>query len=123
MALGEFRDDLYYRLNVLNIYSAAAARAAQRHSAAGAVASSASSPPLHDRSFRGITADAMALLIEAPWPGNVRQLRNLIESMVVLAPGREIQASDIPADILEGAGRLLPVRIASQSGGSGRPGD
>ena len=113
VALGEFRDDLYYRLNVLNIYL----------------------PPLrerredipllvrrfirelareHDRTFRGITPEAMQRLVTAPWPGNVRQLRNLIESMVVLAPGAEIRASDIPADILDGAG-------ACCRSGSGRP--
>ncbi|MEO6055944.1 MAG: sigma-54 dependent transcriptional regulator, partial [Gemmatimonadales bacterium] len=112
VALGEFRDDLYYRLNVLNIYL----------------------PPLrerredvpllvrrfirelaraHDRTFRGITPEAMQRLVAASWPGNVRQLRNLIESMVVLAPGAEIRASDIPADILEGAGSLLPVRLGA----------
>ncbi len=112
VARGEFRDDLYYRLNVLNIYL----------------------PPLrerradipllvrrfirefarqHDRTFRGITPEAMQRLVGAPWPGNVRQLRNLIESMVVLAPGTEIRASDIPADVFEGPGTLLPVRIAA----------
>ena len=53
--------------------------------------------------------------MNAPWPGNVRQLRNLIESMVVLAPGAEIRAADIPADILEGPGTLLPV-LARGSG-------
>jgi DNA-binding NtrC family response regulator len=108
VSLGEFRDDLYYRLNVLNIYL----------------------PPLrerredipllvrrfirefsvqHERPFRGITAEAMQRLVSAPWPGNVRQLRNLIESMVVLAPGTEIRASDIPPDIFEGAPAVLPV--------------
>jgi DNA-binding NtrC family response regulator len=51
--------------------------------------------------------------VSAPWPGNVRQLRNLIESMVVLAPGAEIRASDIPRDVLEGAGTLLPMRVAT----------
>jgi DNA-binding NtrC family response regulator len=122
VALGEFRDDLYYRLNVLNIYL----------------------PPLrerrgdipilvrrfirefartHDRQFRGITADAMERLVNAPWPGNVRQLRNLIESMVVLAPGTEIRATDIPHDVLDGAGTLLPMRLASAGqGGSGAAG-
>ncbi|MGE0354950.1 MAG: sigma 54-interacting transcriptional regulator [Gemmatimonadales bacterium] len=116
VALGRFRDDLFYRLNVLNIYL----------------------PPLrerredipllvrrfirefgkaHDRTFRGITPEAMRLLVEAPWPGNVRQLRNLIESMVVLAPGNEIRAADIPPDILEGVGRFLPMRIAQPGGG------
>jgi DNA-binding NtrC family response regulator len=44
----------------------------------------------------------------------VRQLRNLIESMVVLAPGAEIRAADIPADILEGPGSLLPVRVMNR---------
>jgi DNA-binding NtrC family response regulator len=66
----------------------------------------------HDRQFRGITPDAMQRLVSAPWPGNVRQLRNLIESMVVLAPGTEIRATDIPADVMDGAGTLLPMRIA-----------
>ena len=121
VTLGEFRDDLYYRLNVLNIYL----------------------PPLrerrgdipllvrrfirefaktHERPFRGITPEAMQRLVNAPWPGNVRQLRNLIESMVVLAPGAEIRASDIPADVLEGAPSLhsgqalLPMRLQQQPG-------
>src|SRR3954464_4269339 len=121
VALGEFRDDLYYRLNVLNIYL----------------------PPLrerrgdipilvrrfirefaktHDRQFRGIAPEAMQRLVTAPWPGNVRQLRNLIESMVVLAPGTEIRAADIPADVLEGPGTLLPMRLMHQAGQQGSAG-
>jgi DNA-binding NtrC family response regulator len=119
VALGEFRDDLYYRLNVLNIYL----------------------PPLrerrgdipllvrrfirefaktHDRQFRGMEPEALQRLVNAPRPGNVRQLRNLIESLVVLAPGTEIRAADIPADVLEGAGTLLPMRLmqAAQLGGA-----
>jgi DNA-binding NtrC family response regulator len=122
VSLGEFRDDLYYRLNVLNIYL----------------------PPLrerrgdipllvrrfirefaraHERQFRGIAPEAMQRLVNAPWPGNVRQLRNLIESMVVLAPGAEIRASDIPLDVLEGPGSLLPMRLApAGQGGSGAAG-
>jgi DNA-binding NtrC family response regulator len=108
---GAFRSDLYYRLNVLHVYL----------------------PPLrerredvpllvrrfvrefsreHDRPFRGISAEAMQLLVEYPWPGNVRELRNLLESMVVLAPDREIGADDIPRQIREGGiARFLPVRI------------
>jgi DNA-binding NtrC family response regulator len=62
-------------------------------------------------SFRGITPAAMERMVEAPWPGNVRQLRNLIESMVVLAPGNEIRASDIPADVFDGP-VLLPARVS-----------
>jgi len=121
---GRFRADLFYRLNVLRIYL----------------------PPLrerpddipmlvrlfvqefarqHDRPFRGISSDAMQLLVSYPWPGNVRELRNLIESMVVLAPGHEIQPGDLPRHIRDGgAARLLPVHIGpivrGQEGAAGR---
>jgi DNA-binding NtrC family response regulator len=108
---GSFRPDLYYRLNVLNIYL----------------------PPLrdrpedipllvrtfvrefseaHGREFRGISAEAMQILAGYPWPGNVRELRNLVESMVVLSPGREIGPDDIPRELRDGgAPRLLPVHV------------
>ena len=116
VGLGRFRDDLYYRLNVLSLYlpplrerrediPLLVRRFIREFSAA------------HDRKFAGIAADAMALLVAAPWPGNVRQLRNLIESMVVLAPGGEIRPSDIPPDILEGASRMLPMRIEGMGNG------
>jgi DNA-binding NtrC family response regulator len=112
VALGEFRDDLYYRLNVLNIYLAPLRE--RREDIPLLVRRFIREfAKTHDRTFRGITPEAMQRLVSAPWPGNVRQLRNLIESMVVLAPGAEIRASDIPADILEGPGSLLPVRVAS----------
>ncbi|HET9605252.1 MAG TPA: sigma-54 dependent transcriptional regulator [Gemmatimonadales bacterium] len=110
VSVGEFRDDLYYRLNVLNIYLPPLrerrgdipllVRRFTREFAR-----------IHDRTFRGIAPEAMERLVNAPWPGNVRQLRNLIESMVVLAPGTEIRASDIPSDIADGPA-LLPVRVA-----------
>src|SRR5213596_1377781 len=123
VALGRFRDDLFYRLNVLYIYL----------------------PPLrerktdipllvrrftpefarqHDRPFRGITPEALQILVDAEWPGNIRQLRNLIESMVVLAPEGEIRASDIPKDIRE-HGSMLPMRLLGPGrdvGGSGGAG-
>jgi DNA-binding NtrC family response regulator len=108
---GTFRSDLFYRLDVLHIYL----------------------PPLrerredipllvrrfvrelserHDRTFLGISREALDLLVDYPWPGNVRELRNLIESMVVLAPGREITPDDIPRQIRDGSGaRFLPVHV------------
>jgi DNA-binding NtrC family response regulator len=118
VSLGEFREDLFYRLDVLNVYlpplrerrgdiALLVRRFIREFSKA------------HDRHFRGITPEAMDLLVSAPWPGNVRQLRNLIESMVVLAPGTEIRASDIPQDVLDGAGRLLPVRVGGQGAQGG----
>jgi DNA-binding NtrC family response regulator len=79
----------------------------------------------HDRVFRGISADAMQLMVSYPWPGSVRELRNLIESMVVLAPDHEIQPGDLPRHIRDGgAARLLPVHIGpivrGQEGAAGR---
>jgi DNA-binding NtrC family response regulator len=53
----------------------------------------------------------MQILSDAPWPGNVRQLRNLIESMVVLAPEGEIRAGDIPREIRDPVTRNLPVLV------------
>jgi DNA-binding NtrC family response regulator len=119
---GRFRSDLYYRLNVLSIYlpplrerradiPLLVRRFVRQFSAQ------------HDRPFHGISADAMQIMTDYAWPGNVRQLKNLIESMVVLAPGREITASDIPAEVRE-TSSLLPVRIPAnvvrggESGGS-----
>ena len=113
VSLGEFRDDLYYRLNVLNIYLPPLRE--RRSDIAiliqGFVRELSEE---HGRSFSGIAPDAMEILVNAHWPGNVRELRNLIDSMVVLAPGEKISASDIPADIREGGTRLLPVRLPQQ---------
>ncbi|MES2305591.1 MAG: sigma-54 dependent transcriptional regulator [Gemmatimonadota bacterium] len=110
VALREFRDDLYYRLNVLSIYLPPLRERREdiplllkRFVREFAV--------LHDRTFPGITQEAMQRLVAAQWPGNVRQLRNLIESMVVLALGSEVRAADIPADVTEGSGSLLPMRL------------
>jgi len=109
VAMGDFRDDLYYRLNVLTIYLPPLR---ERRSDIPLLVRRfiAEFATRHDRKFHGITPDALEILVNADWPGNVRQLANLIESMVVLAPEGEIRASDIPRDIREG-GRGLPVRV------------
>ncbi|MEO8449172.1 MAG: sigma-54 dependent transcriptional regulator [Gemmatimonadota bacterium] len=114
VARGAFREDLYYRLSVLNI-DLAPLRDRREDIPILVRRFIRELATQHDRPFRGITAEAMRTLVEAPWPGNVRQLRNLIESMVVLAPGSEIRAADIPRDVLEGAHTLLPV-VATRAG-------
>ena len=120
---GHFRSDLFYRLNVLRIYlpplrerpedvPLLVRRFVQDYSEE------------HDRPFRGISAEAMQLLMQYSWPGNVRELRNLIESMVVLAPDHEIQPGDLPRHVRDGGGRLLPVHVGpilrGQEGATGR---
>jgi len=105
------RSDLYYRLNVLSIYLPPLR---ERRSDIPLLVRRFihEFSRLHDRPFRGIEPAALQILVDAPWPGNVRQLRNLIESMVVLAPTSEIRPVDIPREIREqGRERLLPVRV------------
>ena len=106
---GDFRKDLYYRLNVLTI-----ALPPLRHRRDDIPllvdAFIREAGERHDRGpFRGISGDAMDILVRHRWPGNVRELRNLIESMVVLAPGRQIRAEDIPDDVRSGEGTLALV--------------
>jgi DNA-binding NtrC family response regulator len=109
VALGQFRDDLFYRLNVLYIYLPPL-RARKTDIPLLVRRFIAEFAAAHERSFRGITPEALQILVDADWPGNIRQLRNLVESMVVLAPEGEIRASDIPRDIRE-RGRGLPMRL------------
>ena len=121
---GSFRADLYYRLNVLRIYLPPLRERRQDIPILVRRFVSALARQ-HDRTFHGISADAMQLLVDYPWPGNVRELRNLVESMVVLSPGHELRPEDLPRQIREGAGaRLLPVHVGpvvrGQEGSAGR---
>src|SRR6266516_3606985 len=123
VALGRFRDDLFYRLNVLYIYLPPL-RDRQTDIPLLVRRFIAEFAKQHDRTFRGITPEALQILVDGEWPGNIRQLRNLIESMVVLAPEGEIRASDIPKDIRE-HGSMLPMRLLGPGrdvGGTGGAG-
>ncbi len=53
----------------------------------------------YNKQIDGIDSKAQHLLMAYTWPGNVRQLRNVVENMVVLATGTTLTASDVPADI------------------------
>ncbi len=106
--MGQFRRDLFYRLNVLEVElpSLRTRRAdipilTQRFIRELSL--------LHDREFKGLAPEAMSILMRYDWPGNIRELRNLIESMVVLAPGSVIRAEDIPDEIRTGSGGALLV--------------
>jgi DNA-binding NtrC family response regulator len=100
VANGEFREDLFYRINVVSVEM----------------------PPLrqrpldiqplaqhflhrfneeHGRNVEAFTDAALAALIQAPWPGNVRQLENAIERAVVLSHGNAIDRTDLPNTMVQ----------------------
>ena len=111
VAAGDFRKDLFYRLNVLHI-SLPPLRDRREDIPLLVAAFVADAGKRHDRGpFRGISGEAMSILVRHRWPGNVRELRNLVESMVVLAPGRQIRPEDIPADLRAGDRSTSLVRV------------
>ena len=86
MAAGRFREDLYYRLNVFPL---ALPPLAERREDIVLLATHfvASVAQRYGKPVTGFAPGALELLAAAPWPGNVRQLQNLVEKCVVLCPG------------------------------------
>lgn len=94
IAAGKFREDLFYRLNVVPVGLPALAERREDIIALAEhfVARYASERHVATPSF---SEDAMAALQAHDWPGNVRQLRNVIERTIILAPGDRIARIDI----------------------------
>ncbi|MEJ2502548.1 MAG: sigma-54 dependent transcriptional regulator, partial [Gemmatimonadota bacterium] len=96
--LGQFRRDLYYRLNVLHI-DLPPLRQRREDIPLLVEEFIRTTSREHDLARVDITPEAMAILIEYDWPGNIRELRNLVESIGVMMPGRTITPADIPPTI------------------------
>ena len=106
---GRFREDLFFRLRVIELLvpplrerpedilplaRQALARAAAREKL-----------PLKE-----LSPEATRRVLAHPWPGNVRELLNAMERALVLAPGKRIEASDLPPDVKQAA----PPRASSE---------
>ena len=101
VAAGTFREDLYYRLNVIDIRTPALKE--HREDIAALVARFLKEfSAANGGTVTGIADDALALLSRYDWPGNVRQLRNVVEKMVVLAGGATLTTDDLPEEIAAG---------------------
>jgi transcriptional regulator with GAF, ATPase, and Fis domain len=97
---GEFRQDLYYRLNVVSV-TVPPLREHREDIPLLALYFAANYAEKNQRPFKGISAEARALLTGYSWPGNVRELENAIEHAIVLGLTREILPEDLPVGILE----------------------
>ena len=111
---GQFREDLFYRINVIHLVvpplrerredipllidtscgaSPAPARTATRTATGTATASHRHSP------VRAISPEALTALSEYSWPGNVRQVENVVERLVVTGRREVVQVDDLPPEI------------------------
>lgn len=95
---GKFREDLFYRLNVVRV-RIPSLRERREDIPLLVSAFLKQSSKENEKPLREISPDAMAKLLEYPWPGNVRQLRAAIDHGVVLAAGDKITLRDIPSEI------------------------
>lgn len=107
MARGEFREDLYYRLNVVSLKIPALA---ERTEDIPLLANHLlrQSAQRHKPFVRAFSTDAMKRLMTASWPGNVRQLVNVIEQCVALTSSPVISDA-LVEQALEGENTALPT--------------
>lgn len=115
---GKFREDLYYRLNV---YPLTVPPLRDRREDIGCLAHHflRRFAALENSRLRGIAENVLILLQQYNWPGNIRQLENLIFRAVVLADGDRLERSDIqplmPQAFLQEAGLQNPKESALHS--------
>jgi two-component system, NtrC family, response regulator GlrR len=114
IASGEFREDLYYRLNVVKLYIPALA---ERREDIPLLANHflARLAERYRRQRLAFSPEAMQLLVSAPWPGNVRQLLNVIEQAVALAPTEVIPESLVRQALDAGDTALTPLDEARKA--------
>jgi len=98
---GSFRQDLFYRLNVVRIeVPALRARAGDIPLLVDVFLDDLAAE--HGRARPALDDDLMGRLAAMPWPGNIRELRNCLETMLLTGGADRIQVGDLPADAQEG---------------------
>jgi two-component system response regulator AtoC len=102
---GKFREDLFYRLNVVALW-VPPLRARRTDIETLALHFCTSVAAANGRRAPAFDADALSLLAAETWPGNVRQLQNVVERLVVLGSGPRIGAADVSRELRQKPGAL-----------------
>lgn len=114
IARGEFREDLYYRLNVVRLSMPPLTE--RREDVPLLVAHLlARLAERYGRPAHAFSPEALEVLIAAPWPGNVRQLANVIEQAVALAATEVIPATLVQRALDDAVGALAPLDEARRA--------
>lgn len=111
VAKGEFREDLFYRLNAMHIRVPGLR---ERRSDIPILARKFAAVFCRDNhiEFEGFTESAMNLMQQYHWPGNIRELRNLVEKVIVLERGQQIDEYSLRKHLkLYDSEKNLPARI------------
>jgi two-component system response regulator GlrR len=114
VASGEFREDLYYRLNVVSFAIPTLAERPEdilplaRHFLTTTAAR-------YGKDVRALAPDALELLVGAPWPGNVRQLANVVEQAVALATSPIVPAALVASALKAEPAGLTPLDEAKRA--------
>ena len=112
----DFRQDLYYRLNLFRI-QIPPLRDRREDIPLFVDAFISELSTKHNKIVTGIKPEALNYLENADWPGNIRQLKNAIESAIIVATSEELELKDFPADLELGYSKF-PVQIIDQPGTS-----
>lgn len=98
VAAGTFREDLYYRLNVLECTLVPLRH--RKEDLLVLIERITAELSQNRQTARSFTPAVTEVLLKYSWPGNIRELRNAIERMLMLSKGREVQLADLPETVL-----------------------
>ena len=104
IARGSFREDLFYRLNVIP-FSVPPLRERPEDIPILARFFLSEFSSAYGRRTKELSSAALDVLMRYPWPGNVRELRNLIERLVIICPQQRIEPQHLPPEVFRGAAR------------------
>jgi len=114
VADGSFRDDLFYRLNVVTIRLPALRQ--RREDIPGFVTSFLRPVTQSGRSKTlSVSPEAMAALVAYDWPGNIRELSNVLERATLLANGELLTPDLLPEEVRVSARSVVPLQDGDES--------